>query len=201
MAFSPKQIMIAIVVVLVVLFFFVRSKKSNFEDVPTSDTSATGTLFRAYQSAAKTVYNYYEQYKLAPGGTLSGDTYTGGTAIAGYNTRSGKCDPTNAACVAITDARAQDLTNVISWYVASRATGIYDSSPINCPRDTTAPADAPSIKGLRVTMPAAPLTMNGQTASATVKPYTINFIPPPGTQVSCDGVTTADQAYVTYTGL
>lgn len=199
---TRKQIVIAVVLVaLIVLFIFTRTKKSNFEDVPTSDTSPTGTTFRTYQTAAKAVYDYFEQYRLAPGGTVTNSVYSGGTPIAGYNPRTGKCDTTVATCVAIEAERTKDLSNVISWYVATRATGIYDSSPINCPRDPTAPSDAPSVKGLRVTMPAAPTTSSGQTASATVKPYTIAFVPPPTTPASCEGVTTAAQAYVTYTGL
>lgn len=193
MNLSRKQMVIAAVVILaVILFFFVRSKKSNFEDLPITDTSAAGNAFRTYQTAAKTVYDYFEQNRLAPGGT----------AIAGYSTRTGKCDPNVQACVAIETERTKDLSNVIAWYVATRATGIYDSSPINCPPQATSTLDAPSVKGIRVTMPSAPITANGQTASATVKPYTIKFVPPTApASDSCKTETSAANAYIPYNGL
>ena len=191
MYLSSKQVIIAVsvIAVIVFVFFVMRSKRSNFEDLPTSDTSAAGNAFSTYQAAAKTVYDYFEAQRLAPGGV----------AIAGYNTRTGQCDPANAACVSITTERSADLANVIAWYVATRAPGLYDSSPINCPRDPTSPADAPSVLGLRVTMPATPLTASG-TASATNKGYTINFTPPssPG---ACPATATAATAYITYTGV
>lgn len=169
MHLPSKHVIIAVAIAVIILVFFVtRTKRSNFKDLPTTDTSASAVAFRTYQAAAKTVYDYFETYKLAPGGT----------AIAGYNTRTGACDPANAACVAITTDRSTDLGKVIAWYVATRAPGLYDSSPINCPRDPTAPADAPSVLGLRVVMPTTPLTATG-TASAANKGYTLNFEPPP----------------------
>jgi len=191
MYLSPKQVIIAVSVfaVIVLLFFVMRTKRSNFEDLPTTDTTTAGTAFRTYQAAAKTVYDYYETYRLAPGGT----------AIAGYSTRTGQCDPANAACVTITTDRSTDLGKVIAWYVATRAPGLYDSSPINCPRDPTAPTDAPSVLGLRVTMPATPLTASG-TASASDKGYTLNFTPPPAPG-ACPETATAATAHITYTGV
>jgi hypothetical protein len=190
MHLPSKQIIIAVAIAVIILIFFVtRTKRSNYEDLPTSDTSAAGNAFRTYQAAAKTVYDYFETYRLAPGGT----------AIAGYNTRSGKCDPGNQACLDITSERSTDMGKVIAWYVAARAPGLYDSSPINCPRDPTAPADAPSVHGLRVTMPSTPLTASG-TASATNRGYTLNFTPPPEPGTCPDG-TTAAQAYIVYTGV
>lgn len=190
MHLPSKQIIIAVAIAVIILIFFVtKTKRSNYEDLPTTDTSAAGNAFRTYQAAAKTVYDYFEAYKLAPGGT----------AITGYNTRTGVCDPTNAACVAITTDRSTDLGKVIAWYVATRAPGLYDSSPINCPRDPTAPADAPSVLGLRVTMPATPLTASG-TASASNKGYILNFTPPPAPG-TCPAGTTAAQAYIVYTGV
>lgn len=186
-----KQIIIAVaIVVIIILFFFVtRTRRSNFEDLPTTDTTAAGTAFRTYQTAAKTVYDYFETYRLVPGGV----------AIAGYSARTGQCDATNTACVAITTLRSEDLAKVIAWYVATRAPGLYDSSPINCPRDVTAPSDAPSVLGLRVTMPATPLTASG-TASATNKGYTLNFTPPPPPG-ACPANATAATAYIIYTGV
>jgi hypothetical protein len=190
MNLPSKQIIIAVAIALIVLVFFVmKSKRSNFEDLPASDTTAAGNAFKAYQAAAKTVYDYFETQRLAPSGV----------AIAGYNTRTGQCDPTNTACVAITTERSADLAKVIAWYVATRAPGLYDSSPINCPRDPTAPADAPSVLGLRVTMPATPLTESG-TASSTNKGYTLNFTPPPAPG-ACPATATAATAYITYTGV
>ena len=184
-----RMIIAGVVILALVILFVLKSRRSNFEDLPTSDTSAAAVAFRTYQPAAKTVYDYFEGYRLAPGGV----------AIAGYNTRTGQCDPTNAACVAITTERSTDLSKVIAWYVATRAPGLYDSSPINCPRDPTAPSDAPSVLGLRVTMPAAPLTTSG-TASSTNKGYTLNFTPP-STPGACPANATPTTAYITYTGV
>jgi cell division septation protein DedD len=190
MHLPSKQIIIAVAIAVIILLFFVtRTKRSNFEDLPTTDTTAAGTAFRTYQAAAKTVYDYFETYRLVPSGV----------AIEGYSARTGQCDATNTACVAITTLRSDDLAKVIAWYVATRAPGLYDSSPINCPRDPTAPADAPSVLGLRVTMPATPLTASG-TASATNKGYTLNFTPPAAPGV-CPAGTTAAQAYIVYTGV
>jgi hypothetical protein len=190
MNFPSNQIIVAVVIAVIILIFFVtRTKRSNFEDLPTSDTTSAGNAFRTYQAAAKTVYDYFETQRLAPSGV----------AIAGYNTRTGQCDATNTACVAITTERSNDLAKVIAWYVATRAPGLYDSSPINCPRDPTAPTDAPSVLGLRVTMPATPLTASG-TASASNKGYTLNFTPPPAPG-ACPATATAATAYITYTGV
>jgi hypothetical protein len=189
MHLPSKQIIIAVAIAVIILIFFVtRTKRSNFKDLPTTDTTAAGNAFRTYQTAAKTVYDYFETYKLAPGGT----------AIAGYNTRTGQCDPANAACVAITTDRSTDMGKVIAWYVATRAPGLYDSSPINCPRDPTAPADAPSVLGLRVTMPATPLTASG-TASASNKGYILNFETPPTViPGQCTTATTTSTNYWVY---
>lgn len=189
MHLPSKQIIIAVAIALIVLIFFVtRTKRSNFVDLPTTDVTASGVAFRAYQTAAKTVYDYYETWRLAPGGV----------AIAGYSTRTGVCDPTVAACVAITTDRATDLGRVIAWYVGVRAPGLYDSSPINCPRDVTAPSDAPSVYGLRVVMPSAPLTASG-TASAANKGYTLNFDAPPAPG-TCPPTVTASTNYLVYNG-
>jgi hypothetical protein len=186
---TRKQLIIASVIVIsIVLLFLMRSRRSNYVDLPATDTSAAGVAFATYQTAAKTVYDYFDTWRLAPGGT----------AIAGYNKNTGKCDPANTACVAITDLRAADLAKVIAWYVGVRAPGLYDSSPINCPRNAALSADAPSVLGMTVTMPAAPLTASG-TASATNKGYVLNFTTPPAPG-DCPATATAATAVIQYTG-